>query len=132
MADSASIGPASLPPATAPAPASAPAKVPTRGAGVPPSSMPAAAPAMSTIITAAPRVDSTAAAATQQQAPPTANPVVPAPALFHFECLRCGFSSKQSSKTVLFLRVPLLSPLNLHSGVPSLPLGASAGLANQA
>ena len=86
VADSTSVGPAPLPPASAPAPSASPApdKVPTRGPTAMPSSGPGAAAATSTAVTAAPRVGSTAAAAAaaapqQQQAPPTANPVAPTP-----------------------------------------------------
>ena len=92
---------------------------------------------------------SAAATAAQPQAPPAANPVAPIPALFHFECLRCGFSSKQSSKTVpvshpsnfdshsnpnleaFFCLLNVQALLNAHTGLPSLPLGPASGFTNQ-
>ena len=65
-----------------------------------------AAPSAAPLAAAASHSGSAAATAAQQQPPPTANPVAPTPSLFHFECLRCGFSSKQSSKTVCASRTP--------------------------
>ena len=67
----------------------------------PPTSAPTAPSAAPAAVTAVPRANAAKTdAAAQQAPPPTANVVAPTPSLFHFECLRCGFSSKQSSKTV--------------------------------
>jgi hypothetical protein len=67
----------------------------------PPSSFRAPVAATPPAIAAVPPANTTKTDPVIQPAPPpTANPVAPNPSLFHFECLRCGFSSKQSSKTV--------------------------------
>ena len=82
----------------APTPAASSAKAGAAVLAAPPSVHVAAAGSSSAV---APAPDTNAAVpAALPQAPPTANPVAPTPTLFHFECLRCGFSSKQSSKTV--------------------------------
>ena len=84
--------------ASAPNSAEVVVAAPPTSAPTAPSAAPAADPAA---VTAVPRANAAKTdAAAQQAPPPTANVVAPTPSLFHFECLRCGFSSKQSSKTV--------------------------------
>jgi alpha-beta hydrolase superfamily lysophospholipase len=107
LAESASASPAAHS-TSVPAVASSSAKSASDFATASPSAAPVAT-AAATMTTVVPTKSSTSAAAAQPQAPPTANPVAPTPTLFHFECLRCGFSSKQSSKTVLLRLLPITS-----------------------
>jgi hypothetical protein len=103
LAESASPVTAAHAAAATPAPAASSAKVAAAASTAPTPSLRVSAAGAPADSTPALLVHASSTAA-QPQAPPTANPVAPTPTLFHFECLRCGFSSKQSSKTVSFTR----------------------------
>ena len=103
LAESASPVTAAHAAAATPAPAASSAKVAAAASTAPTPSLRVSAAGAQADSTPALLAHASSTAA-QPQAPPTANPVAPTPTLFHFECLRCGFSSKQSSKTVSLTR----------------------------